>query len=209
MKISKKIKAIGFFVTAILVFAFACEPEMLYGTAKVAGSTPAGTNYEYGYSVCIDVTVDDQGKIIKVSDDEKNTEASIAADVIGAAASNKAYWKKYLSGKGFEKYKNLTIEDVKKMDVGFPGAPGVDAVGGATAASLAVKNAVLQALVLDASIKELVNYKNPDNYKKGEQKKLEKIVKEGKAHLETLETYEEIEKALAELKQKLDALKTK
>ena len=187
---SKKIKAIGFFVTAILVFAFACEPEMLYGTAKVAGSTPAGTNYEYGYSVCIDVTVDDQGKIIKVSDDEKNTEASIAADVIGAAASNKAYWKKYLSGKGFEKYKNLTIEDVKKMDVGFPGAPGVDAVGGATAASLA-------------------DYKNPDNYKKGEQKKLEKIIKEGRAHLETLETYEEIEKALAELKQKLDALKTK
>ena len=194
MKISKKIKISALFMSAILVFAFAYEPEMFYGTAKVAGSTPAGTNYEYGYSVCIDVTVDDQGKIIKVSDDEKNTEASIAADVIGAAASNKAYWKKYLSGKGFEKFKNLTIEDVKKMNVGFPGAPGVDAVGGATA----VKNAVLQALVLDASIKELVNYKNPDNYKKGEQKKLEKIVKEGKAHLETLETYQQIEKALEE-----------
>ena len=176
MKISKKIKVAALFMSALLVFAFACEPLMFYGTAKVAGSTPAGTNYEYGYSVCIDVTVDDQGKIIKVSDDEKNTEASIAADVIGAAASNKAYWKKYLSGKGFEKYKNLTIEDVKKMNVGFPGAPGVDAVGGATAASLAVKNAVLQALVLKDSIKELVNYKNPDNYKKGEQKKLEKIV---------------------------------
>ena len=38
---------------------------------------------------------------------------------------------------------------------------------------------------------------------------MEKIIKEGRAHLETLETYEEIEKALAELKQKLDALKTK
>lgn len=64
------------------------------------------------------------------------------------------------------------------MDVGFPGAPGVDAVGGATAASLAVKNAVLQALVLDASIKELVNYKNPDNYKKGEQKVGKSLKKE-------------------------------
>ncbi|AIN92750.1 FMN-binding protein [Treponema putidum] len=206
---SKKIKAIGFFITALLVFAFASEPELLYGTSKVAGSSSTGSNYEYGYSVCIDVAIDEQGKVIKVSDDEKNTEASIEADVIGTAASNKVYWKKYLSGKGFEKYKNLTLKDIKKMDVGFPGSPGADAVGGATASSLAVKEAVLQALALDASIKELENYKNPDNYKKGEQKKLEKIVKEGKAHLETLETYEEIENALAELKQKLDALKTK
>ena len=38
---------------------------------------------------------------------------------------------------------------------------------------------------------------------------MEQIVKEGKAYLETLETYDEIEKSLAELKQKLDALKTK
>lgn len=209
MKMSKKVRATGFFVTALFVVAFACEPNILYGTAKVKGSPSAGPNFEYGYSVCIDVEIDDHGKIIKLSDDEKNTDASIEADVMGTAGTNRVYWKKYLEGKGLEKYKDKTVKDVKKMNVGFPGSPGVDAIGGATASSLAVKMAVLQALTLDASIKELKSYKNPDNYKKGEQKKLEKIVTEGKTLLESLETYEEIENALEELKQKLDALKTK
>nr|WP_253710187.1 FMN-binding protein [Treponema sp. OMZ 799] len=210
MKMSKKVRAIGLFAAALLVFAFASEPNpVLYGTAKVKGSPSAGPNYEYGYSVCIDVEIDAQGKIIKVSDDEKNTDASIEADVTGNAGTNKVYWKKFLEAKGFDKYKNKTLKDVKKINVGIPGKAGPDVVGGATASSLAVKMAVLQALTLDASIKELKSYKNPDNYKKGEQKKLEKIVTEGKTLLESLETYEEIEKALEELKQKLDALKTK
>lgn len=210
MKLSKKVKVAALLMSALLVFVFAAESSrMLYGSAKVKGSKSFGPDFEYDYSACVDIEIDDEGRIIQISDKEKNTEAAIDAGSLGHPEYNKPYWKKYLDGKGFEKFKNLTLEDVKKMDVGFPGTPGVDAVGGATAASLAVKNAVLQALVLDASLKELVNYKNPDNYKKGEQKKLEKIIKEGRTHLETLETYEEIEKALAELKQKMDALKTK
>ncbi|WP_253677149.1 FMN-binding protein [Treponema sp. OMZ 788] len=210
MKMSKKVRAIVLFAAALLVFAFASEPNLiLYGTAKVKGSPSAGPNFEYGYSVCIDVEVDTKGKIIKISDDEKNTDASIEADISGSAGTNKIYWKKFLADKGFDKYKNKTLNDVKKINVGIPGKAGPDVVGGASASSLAVKMAVLHALTLDASIKELETYKNPENYKKAEQKKLEKIITEGKDLLESLETYQEIENALEELKHKLDALKTK
>lgn len=210
MKLSKKVRVATVFMLALLVFVFAAESNrMFYSSARVKGSKAFGPDFEYDYSACVDIEIDAEGKIIQVSDKEKHTEASIDAGSLGHPEYNKPYWKKYLDGNGFEKFKNLTLEDVKKMDVGIPGTPGVDAVGGATAASLAVKNAVLHALLLDYSIKELVNYKNPDNYKKREQKKLEKIVKEGKTLLESLKTYEEIEKALEELKQKLDALKTK
>lgn len=124
MKMSKKIKAIGFFVTAILVFAFACEPEMLYGTAKVKGSKSFGPDFEYDYSVCVDIEIDAEGRIIQISDKEKNTEAAINAGSLGHPEYNKPYWKKYLDGKGFEKYKNLTIEDVKKIECRFPRSSG-------------------------------------------------------------------------------------
>lgn len=210
MKMSKKIKAAALFMTAFLVFVFAAESNrILYGSAKVKGSKSFGPDFEYDYLACVDIEVNSEGKIIQISDNKKNTEAAIDAGSLGHPEYNKPYWKKYLAGKGFEKYKNKTLEDVKKIDIGLPGNPGVDAVGGATAASLAVKNAVVKALVLDASIKKLENYKKSANYKKEEQKKLEKLIKEGKKLLESKETYEEIEKALAELKKKIDELNTK
>ncbi len=85
---------------------------------------------EYGYDAKLKVTVDN-GTIKAIEDN--GTDAGKSAD----------FWKKFVDGKGFDKFIGKDLAALKEMNVDEKGA---DIVSGATATSKAVHAALLDAL---------------------------------------------------------------
>lgn len=95
------------------------------------------------YYACVKVTLDEKDeRIVKVEDFYTNPKGDPDAKFQDA---NTWYWNKFLAGKGLERYKNKTYNEVLQMNVEEGGA---DSVSGATLSSKMVKASVLNAFNL-------------------------------------------------------------
>ncbi|XVG95652.1 hypothetical protein ACGCUQ_00225 [Eubacteriales bacterium KG127] len=102
------------------------------------------------YPLRVKVSVDSNGKILLVEDNGSDP-TSYPED--GSSDRDGIYMGIYKREGGFKKFNNKTLEDVERMQMmktsyytGTPGNAGADGITGATASSLAAKQAVINAL---------------------------------------------------------------
>lgn len=95
------------------------------------------------YDMRVKVIVDDNNRIISVSNDETGVKGLPDGVTSESWSRHKSYWDRMIRGNIFDKFVGKTINQVKSMQMDIGGA---DTVSGATANSLAIKQAVINAM---------------------------------------------------------------